>query len=72
MGQGMQCSVRFFPEGSTFRATGTRVNAGQSGTRLENVLHLMADTGLLNRTSDKKFSITNEGEIFLRATGAGS
>ena len=72
MGQGMQCSVRFFPEGSTFRATGTRVNAGQSGTRLENVLHLMADTGLLNRTSDKKFSITNEGDIFLRARGTGS
>jgi len=32
----------------------------------------MADTGLLNRTSDKKFSITNEGDIFLRARGTGS
>ncbi|NQV15300.1 hypothetical protein HQ531_07570 [bacterium] len=72
MGQGLLCSVRFFPEGSIFRATGTKVNASQSGTRLENVLHILSDTGILARSSDKTFSITVEGEKYFQIAGGNS
>jgi hypothetical protein len=45
MGEGQQCSLRFYPEGDLMRPTGTGVRAGYSGDRLGNVLGMLADLG---------------------------
>ena len=60
MSQGQQCSLRFFPEGTLLRPTGTRVSAGRSGDRLGNVLGMWADLGVLDR-HDGCFSLAERG-----------
>jgi len=45
MAGGQKCSLRFFPEGKLLRATGLPVRAGESGTRLWNVIRVLADAG---------------------------
>lgn len=49
MGDGQQCSLRFYPEGNLLRPTGTAVRAGYSGDRLGNVLGMLADLGHFER-----------------------
>ena len=58
--QGQQCSLRFYPEGALLRPTGVPVAAGRSGDRLENVLGMWADLGILDRQG-VSFSLTESG-----------
>jgi hypothetical protein len=46
MAAGQKCSLRFFPDGPRLRATGLPANAGQSGSRLENIIQVLADAGV--------------------------
>ena len=61
MGQGQKCSLRFFPEGELLHPTGVRVRPGFSGSRLGNVLGVLADAGLCNRLGGGRFSLTGLG-----------
>jgi hypothetical protein len=65
MGQGQQCSLRFFPEGSTLQSTGLAVTPGFSGSRLDNVLGILADLGLFKRVDGGRFIVTATGTSFL-------
>ena len=65
--QGQQCSLRFYPEGALLRPTGIRVVPGRSGDRLENVLGMWADLGMLDRQG-ASFSLAERG----RRMAAGS
>lgn len=47
MGQGLKCSLRFFPDGRVLRPTGVPVAAGFSGDRLGNVMGILTDLGLI-------------------------
>ncbi len=64
MGNGQQCSLRFYPEGDLLRPTGTTVWAGYSGDRLGNVLGMLADLGYFQRESGS-FRLTEKGKSFL-------
>ena len=61
MGQGQQCSLRFYTEGEVLHPTGVDVRPGFSGTRLENVLGLLADTGLCEWFGDGRYQLTERG-----------
>ena len=61
MGQGQKCSLRFFPEGDVLQPTGIAVTPGFSGSRLDNVLGMLSDVGLLNRFDGGRFDLTNTG-----------
>ena len=61
MGQGQKCSLRFFPEGDVLQPTGIAVTPGFSGSRLDNVLGMLSDVGLLNRLDGGRFDLTNTG-----------
>jgi hypothetical protein len=61
MGQGQQCSLRFYPEGERLHATGVGVTPGFSGSRLGNVLGILADVGLCDRLDDGRFGLTEMG-----------
>lgn len=65
MGQGQKCSLRFFPDGEALRPTGVGVTPGFSGSRLGNVLGLLADVGLCNRLDGGRFNLTDEGRKWL-------
>ena len=60
MGQGQKCSLRFFPEGDVLQPTGVAVTPGFSGSRLDNVLGMLADVGLCSRL-DGRFELTDAG-----------
>jgi hypothetical protein len=60
MEHGQKCSLRFYPEGSRLKPTGTEVWAGYSGERLGNVLSMLADVGILQREASGT-SITEDG-----------
>ena len=65
MAQGQKCSLRFYPDGTRLRATGTDVAAGYSGDRLGNVLGMWADLGALDRLPGDRFAPTARGhELF--------
>ena len=64
MGEGQQCSLRFYPEGNLLRPTGTVVRAGYSGDRLGNVLGMLADLGHFERV-DGGFILSENGKAFL-------
>jgi hypothetical protein len=64
MGAGQRCSLRFFPEGSLLRPTGTRVRAGYSGDRLGNILGMLADLGEFDRESGG-VRLTERGRAFV-------
>jgi len=64
MGEGQQCSLRFYPEGNLLRPTGTGVRAGYSGDRLGNVLGMLADLGHFER-QDGGFTLSTKGRAFL-------
>lgn len=55
MGQGQQCSLRFFPEGKKLMPTGIETNAGWSGSRLDNTLRMMSDIGFCKRLESRYF-----------------
>lgn len=65
MGQGQKCSLRFFPEGSVLQPTGVQVTPGFSGSRLGNVLGMLADVGLCNRLDGGRFDLTDAGRKHL-------
>lgn len=46
MASGQKCSLRFFPDGPRLRATGLPATAGQSGSRLGNIIRILADAGV--------------------------
>ncbi len=52
MGNGLKCSLRFFPDGRILRPTGMHVAAGFSGDRLSNVIGILADLGMIDYGSD--------------------
>ena len=49
LGNGMKCSLRFFPDGRVLRPTGIYVSAGFSGDRLGNVLGILTDLGMIDQ-----------------------
>ena len=55
MGQGQQCSLRFFPEGQKLIPTGIDTNAGWSGSRLDNTIRMMADIGFCDEVGKKLY-----------------
>lgn len=65
MGQGQKCSLRFFPEGELLHPTGVGVRPGLSGSRLGNVLGVLADTGLCSRLEGDRYSLTEFGRRHL-------
>jgi hypothetical protein len=66
MGQGQQCSLRFFPEGNVLQGTGMAVMPGFSNSRLDNVLGMLADVGLFSRVTGGRFVLTEKGSGFLK------
>ena len=69
MGQGQKCSLRFFPEGGFLQPTGVSVTPGFSGSRLGNVLGMLADAGLCNRLDGGRYSLTDSGRELLLEDG---
>ena len=61
MGQGQQCSLRFYSEGDVLHPTGVIVRPGFSGSRLENVLGMLSDVGLCDRAANGRFTLTDVG-----------
>jgi len=55
MGQGQQCSLRFFPEGKKLVPTGIDTNAGVSGSRLNNTIRMMSDIGICDALDNGNF-----------------
>lgn len=55
MGQGQQCSLRFFPEGQKLIPTGNETYAGKSGSRLDNTVRMMADIGMCDEIEPKVY-----------------
>ena len=55
MGQGQQCSLRFFPEGQKLIPTGIDTYAGWSGSRLDNTIRMMADIGFCDEIERKVY-----------------
>src|SRR5205814_9745757 len=70
MGQGQKCSLRFFPEGSVLQPTGVAVTPGFSGSRLDNVLGMLADLGLYSRLDGGSFNLTDAGRKRLLESAA--
>lgn len=61
MSRSGKCSLRFFREGSSLRATGVQVSAGFSGDRLSNVLGMWRDVGALSQVNTKGYQLTAAG-----------
>jgi hypothetical protein len=61
MGQGQKCSLRFFPDGDLLRPTGQVVYAGYSGSRLDNVVRMLTDIGIVAHKSGH-YSVTARGQ----------
>jgi hypothetical protein len=70
MGQGQKCSLRFYPEGDRLRPTGTAVRAGFSGSRLSNVIGMLADLGWCERSNSGGFCLTEAGRALLAVAEA--
>jgi len=64
LGQGQKCSLRFYPDGTLLRPTGTRAIAGYSGDRLSNVLLMLSDLGFLDLEKGN-FSLSASGKEML-------
>lgn len=65
MGQGQQCSLRFFPEGAVLHPTGVRVSSGHSFERLSNVLWLLSDIGLCDQDNSGRYKANAKSRCFL-------
>jgi len=68
MGQGLKCSLRFFPDGRILRPTGMGVAAGFSGDRLGNVLGILSDIGM-TETVDGGSVLSGRGRALLEKLG---
>jgi hypothetical protein len=68
MGQGMKCSLRFFPDGRVLRPTGMAVAAGYSGDRLGNVMGILGDLGMI-ADEDGDRVLTQCGQALLDRLG---
>jgi len=64
MGQGLKCSLRFFPDGRVLRPTGIEVMPGFSGDRLGNVIGVLSDLGFISPDGSL---LTEQGETLLRS-----
>jgi len=62
MGNGLKCSLRFFPDGRVLRPTGMQVRAGYSNDRLGNVMGIMADLGMIDHESE---ALSVRGRVLL-------
>lgn len=71
MGNGMKCSLRFYPDGRVLRPTGIGVSAGFSNDRLTNVFGMLSDLGFLKADGDETV-ITSEGKVLLARLGGHS
>jgi hypothetical protein len=69
MGQGLACSLRFFPNGDVLHPTNTDTAPGFSGDRLSNVTGMLADIGLLQRVKGGLL-LTERGRHLLSRLGA--
>jgi len=69
MGNGLKCSLRFYPDGKILRPTGTGVNPGYSGDRLSNVMLMLSDQGILKRSNDARYRLTDHGNSLLKQMG---
>lgn len=69
MASGGKCTLRFYPEGDLLRVTGTGVSAGHSGERLGNVLGILADAGIAERTTNTTFRLATRGRNLLFERG---
>ena len=69
MGHGMECSLRFFLDGSTLRPTGLIVRAGYSGDRLRNVMGMAADLGFLCEEDGHRMLTDRGREILIDLGG---
>lgn len=65
MGNGLKCSLRFYPDGQMLRPTGTGVNPGYSGDRLSNVMLMLSDQGILKR-NNARYQLTDRGDSLLK------
>lgn len=68
MGNGLKCSLRFFPDGRTLRRTGAGVLAGFSNDRLGNVFGILADLGYLTAVPGG-YEVTDRGHTLLGQLG---
>ena len=68
MGNGMKCSLRFYPDGKVLRPTGIGVSAGFSNDRLVNVFGLLSDLGYVELGGDET-ALTSEGKELLTRLG---
>lgn len=71
MGQGLACSLRFYPNGETLCPTGTETVPGFSGDRLSNVIGMLADIGLLQRAKTG-LRLSDTGRSLLERLGTSS
>ena len=53
--------ARFYSEGDVLHPTGMITRPGFSGTRLDNVLGMLADVGHCTRLADGQFILTDAG-----------
>jgi hypothetical protein len=65
MGQGQQCSLRFFPEGQKLNPTGIDTYAGWSGSRLDNTLRMMSDIGLCEPMKNNNYKKNDMSDIVI-------
>lgn len=65
MGQGQQCSLRFFPEGKKLVPTGIETNAGWSGSRLNNAIRMMSDIGFCKALDNGNFIKNDMSDIVI-------
>lgn len=65
MGQGLKCSLRFYPDGEVLRPTGMRVFPGSSLTRLSNVVGMLSDLSYCNRLPNGRYELNENGEELL-------
>lgn len=70
MGQGQECSLRFYLEGAKLHATGVGVKAGYSGDRLTNVLIILNDLGISGSDEDG-YTFTAESNKHLEVIDEG-
>jgi len=70
MGQGQQCSLRFYPEGIVLHPTGVQVSPGYSKARLGNVMVLLNDIGLCDLNADGLYAANDESMRYLSSVEA--
>lgn len=65
MGQGADCSLRFFPEGQKLIPTGIETYAGQSGSRLDNTIRMMSDIGICDQVNGNTYKKNDMSDLII-------